>query len=69
MRDVEFIVATVVGFLPLKLTIVSDQVVADVVGASDGYVLAEGRWTADSSACEFGSNRSGTSRRIVWTLA
>lgn len=67
-RDVEFVVATVVTFGPLKLTIVPDQGSADVVGGSDGDVLTERAGTADGSAGKFDSDSTNAGCRVVWTL-
>lgn len=69
VRDVEFVVAAVVCFGPLELAVVSHQVVADVVGAGDGDVLAEGTGAADGGAGELGPDGAGTGRGIVRTVA
>jgi hypothetical protein len=65
---VKFVVAAVVGFGPLQLAVVADQVVADVVGGGDGDVLAKGAGTADCRAGELDADCAGTCRRVIRAL-
>jgi hypothetical protein len=68
-RYVEFIVATMVCFGPLKLTIGRDQIIADVVRGSNGDVLSQRAGTADCGTRKLNADCAGASRRVVWALA